>query len=116
MPIKCSTIVEKCHEKVPSLQCGRGSWVKVAYLSLSRLTGISPDRARRRVIEVARRLSRRSIDINILIRKYGIAMVKALEDAGAIRVNNNTVTLIKPFKTRKARRRRRGHAKARNRA
>jgi len=114
MPIKCSTIVEKCHEKVPSLQCGRGSWVKVAYLNLSRLTGLSPDKARRRVIEVARRLSRRSIDINILISTYGIAMVKALEDAGAIRVNNNTVTLIKPFKTRKARRRR--HAKTRNRA
>ena len=108
MPIKCRTIVEKCHEKVPSLQCGRGSWVKVAYLSLSRLTGLSPDKARRRVIEVARRLSRRDIDINILISTYGIAMVKALEDAGAIRVNdNNNVTLVKPFKTRRIRHKRR---------
>jgi hypothetical protein len=34
-------------------------------------------------------------------------MVKALEDAGAIRVNNNTVTLIKPFKTRRIRHKRR---------
>jgi hypothetical protein len=92
---------------VPSLQCGGGSWVRVAYLSLSRLTGLSPDKARRSVIEVVRLLSRRDIDINILIRHYGIAMVKALEDAGAIRVENNTVTLVKPFKTRRIRHKRR---------
>jgi hypothetical protein len=118
-PIKCSTIVEKCggSGKVPSLQCGRGSWVRVASMSLSRLTGLSPREAMKRVVKIAGRLSRRGMDINVLIRTYGIAMVKALEDAGAIRIVNNTVILTKPFKTRRKRRKaRRKHARQRKRA
>jgi len=106
MPIKCRTIVEKCSEKVPSLQCGGGSWVKVASMSLSRLTALRLDMAMRLVIEVARRLSRRGMDINTLINTYGIAIVKALEDAGAIRIENGTIILTKPFKVRRKARRR----------
>lgn len=108
-PIKCSTIVEKCSGsgKVPSLQCGRVSWVRVASMSLSKLSGISPDMARKLIIEVARRLSRGSMDINIFRKKYGSNMIKALEDAGAIRFKNNTVVLTRPFKARRMRRKRR---------
>ncbi len=112
MPIKCSTIVEKCHEKVPSLQCNRASGLGTAVVEFSRLKGVSPRVARRFIINIIKGLSGKGISKVQFIEDYGENALNTLLNAGLIKIEGN---MVKPTIHLKARRGGR-HAKPRNRA